>query len=100
MQGIYDNFVVHLLVSAFASITLEFEKKQPVQIEFEHKNTNVSIWHVGIIFIGVPTKSQDFVGKRRSSGASEFSLLGGNERYGACDDVQGLGKATPQQDSA
>ena len=22
------------------------------------------------------------------------------ERYGACDDVQGLGKATPQQDSA
>ena len=35
------------------------------------KNTNVSIWHVGIIFIGVPTKSQDFVGKRRSSGVSE-----------------------------
>ena len=30
---------------------------------------------------------------------SEFSPLGGNERYGACDDVQGLGKATPQQDS-
>ena len=64
------------------------------------KNTNVSIWHVGMIFIGGPTKSQDFVGKRRSSGMSEPCRFRQGERYGACDDVQGLGKATPQQDSS
>ena len=91
---------MQFLSNVFVSVTLKFEKKQLTWKEFKYKNTNVSIWYVGIIFIGGPRKVVDFVGKRRSSGASEFSPLGGNERYGACDDVQGLGKATPQQDSA
>ena len=87
------------LVSAFASITLEFEKKQPVQIEFEHKKyqrINLARWYN---FYWGPTKSQDFVGKRRSSGMSEPCRFRQGEGYGACDDAQGLGKATPQQDS-
>ena len=128
MPGFYDNFVVQFLSTVFVSETHQMAKMQLTRKEFKYKNTNVSIWHVGIIFIGVPTKSQDFVGKRRQKkryflpldfpqqkrssrssrgeaiaslrGANEFSPLGGNERYGACDDVQGLGKATPQQDSA
>ena len=31
---------------------------------------------------------------------SETCRFWQGERYGACDDAQGLGKATPQQDSA
>ncbi len=31
---------------------------------------------------------------------SELCRFRQGEGYGACDDVQGLGKATPQQDSA
>lgn len=35
----------------------------------------------------VPAKSIDFVGKGGAAERASFSPLGGNERYGACDDV-------------
>ncbi len=44
--------------------------------------------YISCRYIGVPTKSKDFVGIGGATERVSFSPSGGNERYGVCDDAQ------------
>ena len=44
--------------------------------------------YISARYIGVPAKSNDFVGKGGATERVSFSPQGGNERYGVCDDAQ------------
>lgn len=44
--------------------------------------------YISCRYVGVPTKSHDFVGEGGTAEGVSFSPLGGNERSRACDDVQ------------
>ena len=44
--------------------------------------------YVSCRYVGVPAKSNDFVGEGGATERVSFSPSGGNERYGVCDDAQ------------